>query len=615
MCGISGILSAEREPLSLYPLKLMLQSLAHRGPDGEGIWQNDAKDVLLGHRRLAVIDLSNAAAQPMHYLNRYTIIHNGEIYNYKELRAFLQQHNYTFKSQSDTEVILAAYDFWKERCLQHFDGMFAFAVWDEIEQQLFAARDRFGEKPFYYFENDSYFLFASEMKALWAAGVEKEADEKMLLNYLALGHVQNAADKEYTFYKNIWALPPAHYLKYTPALKKISIKKYWHLNKEKQIDITADEAMEEFSALLQHSINNRLRSDVAVGTSLSGGLDSSSIAAIVNENAGGQKTFSAVFPGFNKDESPYIILLSQQLAIENYTVAPDAVSLLKTFTELCYYQEEPFTSSSIFAQYKVFELAKQHNVTVLLDGQGADEVLAGYNRYIRWYLQDLLTHKYAGERNKAVSALRQNQIPFNWGIKNYAAAFLPMHTAMFLERREYNQVLHQPDVHPDYLKHHLRGKEWEGIHKAPVTKLNDILHYNVTEFGLEELLRYADRNSMAHGCEVRLPFLDHILVEFIFSLPSTMKINEGYTKWLLRKTMDKKLPNEIVWRKDKVGYEPPQKQWMENSLIQEYIEAAKQKLVDKGVLHPKALHKKIVAKEAVAANNYDWRYLCAAQFL
>jgi asparagine synthase (glutamine-hydrolysing) len=615
MCGISGILSAEKEQLNFYPLKKMLQTLVHRGPDGEGIWQNDAKDVLLGHRRLAIIDLSNAAAQPMRYLNRYTIIHNGEIYNYKELRTFLQQHGYTFKSQGDTEVILAAYDFWKERCLQHFDGMFAFAIWDEKEQQLFAARDRFGEKPFYYFENDQYFLFASEMKALWAAGVEKEAEEKMLLNYLALGHVQNAADKEYTFYKNIWALPPAHYLKYTPALKKLSLKKYWHLNKEKQIDITPDEAMEEFGALLQHSVNNRLRSDVAVGTSLSGGLDSSSIAALINENTGGQKTFSAVFPGFNKDESPYIKLLSQKLEIENYTTAPDAVSLLKTFTDLCYHQEEPFTSSSIFAQYKVFELAKQHNVTVLLDGQGADEVLAGYNRYIRWYLQDLLTHKYAGERNKAINALRQNQIPFNWGIKNYAAAFLPMHTAMFLERREYYQILHQPDINPDYLKQHVRGKEWEGIHKAPVTKLNDILHYNVTEFGLEELLRYADRNSMAHGREVRLPFLDHMLVEFIFSLPSTMKINGGYTKWLLRKTMDKKLPNEIVWRKDKVGYEPPQKQWMENSLMQEYIQATKQKLVDKGVLHPKALHKKIVAKEAVAANNYDWRYLCAAQFL
>lgn len=615
MCGISGILSAEKEQLTLYPLKKMLQALAHRGPDGEGIWQNTDKDVLLGHRRLAVIDLSNAAAQPMHYLNRYTIIHNGEIYNYKELRTFLQQHNYTFKSAGDTEVILAAYDFWKERCLQYFDGMFAFAIWDEKEQHLFAARDRFGEKPFYYFENERYFLFASEMKALWAAGVEKEAEEKMLLNYLALGHVQNAADKEYTFYKNIWALPPAHYLKYTPSIKKLSVKKYWHLNKEKQIDITAAEAIEEFSALLQHSVSNRLRSDVAVGTSLSGGLDSASIAALVNENGGVQKTFSAVFPGYEKDESVYIKKLTQQFKIENYTVTPDAAGLLATFANVCYHQEEPFSSSSVFAQYKVFELAKQHNVTVLLDGQGADETLAGYYKYIQWYLQDLLKHNYAGERRKAIKQLRQNNVPFKWSIKNHVAALLPLHTAMFLERREYNAVLSQPDVNPDYLKQHVRGKEWEGIHKAPVTKLNDILHYNVTEFGLEELLRYADRNSMAHGREVRLPFLDHTLVEFIFSLPSTLKINEGYTKWLLRKTMEKKLPDEIVWRTDKVGYEPPQKQWMENTTLQEYMHEAKRKMVDKGILSQKILSKKITPKEAIAANNYDWRYLCAAQFL
>ncbi len=595
----------------------MLQSLQHRGPDGEGVWQNPGQDVLLGHRRLAVIDLGAAAAQPMHYLNRYTIVHNGEIYNYRELRSFLQQQDYIFKSQSDTEVILAAYDFWKERCLQHFDGMFAFAIWDEKEKTLFAARDRFGEKPFYYFENGSYFLFASEMKALWAAGVEKEVQEKSLLNYLALGQVQNAADKEYTFYKNIWALPPAHYLKYIPALQKTTIKRYWQLDKENQTDISAEEAIEKFNVLFLNSVKRRLRSDVAVGTSLSGGLDSSSITAVIsgiNGAANTQKTFSAVFPGFAKDESSFISMVTQQFNSSAYSVEPAAEELVQQFEKLCWHQEEPFVSSSIFAQYKVFELAKQQGVTVLLDGQGADETLAGYNKYIRWFLQDLFTHNYAGERNNAIRSLKQNQIPFSFGIKNYLAAFLPMHTAMYLERREYNLVKHQPDIEPAFLQQHLRGKEWEGIHKSPVTKLNDILHYNVTEFGLEELLRYADRNSMAHGREVRLPFLDHTLVEFVFSLPPFYKINEGYTKWLLRKAMDEKLPAAIVWRKDKVGYEPPQKQWMETPLLQDYIQEAKRKLVNKGVLQSRVLNKKIIAKEAVSANNYDWRYLCAAQF-
>ncbi|MFN8250421.1 MAG: asparagine synthase (glutamine-hydrolyzing) [Ferruginibacter sp.] len=618
MCGISGILSAEKEQLSFYPLKKMLQAIAHRGPDGEGVWQNETKDVLLGHRRLAVIDLTPAAAQPMHYLNRrYSIVHNGEIYNYKELRSFLQQQDYSFVSQSDTEVILAAYDFWKERCLQHFDGMFAFAIWDEKEKVLFAARDRFGEKPFYYFENGPYFLFASEIKALWAAGVEKEMEEKMLLNYLALGQVQNAADKEYTFYKNIWALPPAHYLKYTPALQKLSVKQYWQLDKENQIDITSAAAVEKFNTLFLNSVKKRLRSDVPVGTSLSGGIDSASIAAAINGigRAGGlQKSFSAVFPGYEKDETAFINLVADKLKIENSKTIPQVNDLVQQFEAVCRSQDEPFASSSIFAQYKVFELAAGEGIKVLLDGQGADEILAGYHKYIRWYLQDLLTHSYAAERKKLVAALRQNQLPHSIGFKNYIAALLPMHAAMYLERKEYHMVKHQPDLNPEFLYQHLRGKEWEGIHKAPVTKLNDILHYNVTELGLEELLRYADRNSMAHGREVRLPFLDHTLVEFVFSLPPTLKINEGYTKWLLRKTMEKKLPQEIVWRKDKVGYEPPQKQWMESPLLQDLIRQAKQKLVDKGLLHSKVLNKKIIPGDAVAANNHDWRYLCAAQF-
>jgi asparagine synthase (glutamine-hydrolysing) len=617
MCGISGILTTQGNEQPFFPLKKMLQALAHRGPDGENVWQNSEKNVLLGHRRLAVIDTSVAASQPMHYAGRYTIVHNGEIYNYKELRAYLQHQQYSFHSNSDTEVILAAYDFWKEKCLQHFDGMFAFVVWDDKEKTLFAARDRFGEKPFFYFDNDEYFLFASEIKALWAAGVPKNMDERMLLNYLALGFGQNAADKEYTFYKDIWALPPAHYMIYNPASKKTLIKKYWQLNTEAVSSISVDEAIEKFTSLFTTSVKNRLRSDVPLGTSLSGGIDSSSVTAVINslQQPGIiQKTFSAVFPGFEKDESSYINLVTEKFNTQSHTVTPSAHDLIANFEKLCWHHDEPFISSSIYAQYKVFELANQHNVKVLLDGQGADETLAGYQKYIHWYLQDLLTHSYAGERKKTITDLQKNQQPFNWGIKNYIAAFLPMHTAMYLERKEYQQVINQPDINTSFLQQHIKGRQWDGIHKMPVTKLNDILYYNTIEFGLEELLRYADRNSMAHGCEVRLPFLNHTLVEFIFSLPGSMKINEGFTKWLLRKTMNDKLPPQIVWRKDKVGYEPPQKNWMDTPILQDYMHEARKKLIDKGVLHNKVLNKKNIAKEAGAANNFDWRYLCAAQF-
>jgi asparagine synthase (glutamine-hydrolysing) len=615
MCGIAGILSTSFESISERHLKKMTRALAHRGPDGEGIWSNQKQNVLLGHRRLSVIDLSSAAAQPMHFANRYTIVHNGEIYNYLEIKDFLKEKGYNFQSQSDTEVILAAYDFWREDCLSQLDGMFAFAIWDEKEQELFAARDRFGEKPFYYFESDTYLFFASEMKALWAVGVEKCVDEKMLLNYLTLGYVQNASDKEQTFFSNIWSLPPAHFFKYKPASQKLAVKKYWHLDKEIKISISENDAVENFQHLFNSSVKKRLRSDVALGTSLSGGLDSSSIAATINtiqNYTSGLKTFSAVFPGYEKDESTYIDLLSHHLNIQNFKTQPTADGLIKDFEKLCYHQEEPFFSSGIYAQFKVFELAQQQNVKVLLDGQGADEILAGYYKYIHWFLQEVLSRNKLGAAQKELKAFRRNDIPVTWSVKDYFAAYLPMHAAMLLERKEYQKTISHPDFTTEFLMV-LRGKEWAGIHKPIVTKLNDVLHFNTIESGLEELLRYADRNSMAHGREVRLPFLDHKLVEFVFSLPSNLKIHNGWTKWLLRKTMDKKIPDDIVWRKDKIGYEPPQQQWMENKILQEYMHEAKRKLVKQGILAQKVMDKKIEPKSAIADYNFEWRYLCASQ--
>ncbi len=615
MCGLAGILTTSREPIPEIHLKKMINAIAHRGPDGEGIWCNESNTVLLGHRRLAIIDLSNAAAQPMQYLNRYTIIHNGEIYNYLELKDLLHAKGYTFTSQSDTEVILAAYDFWKEDCVKYFEGMFAFAIWDEKEQQFYAARDRFGEKPFYFYHDEQALFFASEMKALWAAGVKKVVEEKMLLNYITLGHVQNPADKKQTFYTDIFSLPPAHFLRYQPQSQKLVLKKYWQIDKEIKIKITAEEAIEKFDELFTASVNRRLRSDVTIGTSLSGGLDSSAILFTLQQLiTGNVKTFSAVFPNFEKDESKYIDLITNKWAIKNFTTQPNADGLIKDFEKLCYHQEEPFSSSSIYAQYKVFETARQQDVKVLLDGQGADETLAGYHKYIHWYLQEVLSRHKLGAAQRQIKALQKNNIPFKWGLQNYFAAFLPMHAAMQLEKNEYKKTFHHPDIEPDFLKI-LRGKEWEGIHKPVVTKLNDILFFNVAEMGLEELLRYADRSSMAHGREVRLPFLDHHLVEFIFSLPANFKIHDGWTKWLLRKAMDTKLPDEIVWRKDKVGYEPPQQQWMQNKLLQDYIHEAKKKLSDAKILKPGVLNKKIEPKTAHADNNFDWRYLCAAQII
>ncbi|MEP7165244.1 MAG: asparagine synthase (glutamine-hydrolyzing) [Ferruginibacter sp.] len=618
MCGIAGIISPDRAVLNYVVLKNMAGSLAHRGPDGEGLWINKNHLAGLAHRRLSIIDLSAAAAQPMHYLNQYSIVYNGEIYNYIELKRDLQKSGYHFNTSSDTEVILAAYDCYKERCLQYFDGMFSFAIWDEKEQILFAARDRFGEKPFYYYYEKDIFAFASEMKALWAAGIEKVVENKMILNYISLGYVQNPANKSQTFYKNIFSLPPAHYLTLNVESGHLVIENYWDIDKQAQVKINEEDAIRVFDELFTTSVSRRLRSDVPIGASLSGGLDSSSIVYYIQKllaaNPGNLKTFSAIFPGFEKDEGKYVQQVASTFKLESHTCIPSAEELVKDFEKLCYHQEEPFPSSSIYAQYKVFELAKTQNIKVLLDGQGADEILAGYHKYIHWYLQEMVSRNKFSGATKERQLLHKNNADFHWGIKNMLAAFLPSHASIALEKKEYNKIIHNPDI-TKQLMGYIKGREWEGIHKPVVTKLNDILYFNTMQSGLEELLRYSDRNAMAHGREVRLPFLYDEMVQFLFSLPSKFKINNGYTKSILRKLMDDKLPHNIVWRTDKIGYEPPQKQWMENPLMKDYLYEAKSKLVKEDILKPQVLAKKARGHHAHDADSFDWRYLCVAQML
>ncbi|CAN5715524.1 asparagine synthase (glutamine-hydrolyzing) [soil metagenome] len=628
MCGIAGIVSRNSLLVTKDRLIKMIDAVAHRGPDGAGYWISEDETVGLGHRRLAIIDLSINGIQPMHFNNNsgdlyslvnvhLTITYNGEIYNYIELKDILYKKGYRFTSTSDTEVILAAYDCWKENCLQYFDGMFSFAIWDKKEQTLFAARDRFGEKPFYYYEDNNQFVFGSEMKALWAAGIFKKPDEKMLLNFLTLGYVQNANDKEQTFFQEIYSLPPAHYLKISLENLKAVIHPYWSIDKENSIKISSENALEEFESLFKQSISRRLRSDVPVGTSLSGGLDSSSIVTVIYQLQQKQKklkTFSAVFPGFERDESAHIKAVVKKFQLQNFQATPNVDGFIKDFQSLCYHQEEPFTSSSIYAQFKVFELAKQHDIKVLLDGQGADETHAGYHKYIHWYLQQLVSRKKFLTAKREKDIFRKKNISFKWGTKNYLAAYFPAHASLQLEKNEYQRSVRQPDINPDFIVS-LRGREWEGIHKPIITKLNDILFFNTHVMGLEELLRFADRNSMAHGREVRLPFLSHKLVEFIFSLPAHFKIQDGWTKWLLRTSMNKKLPDSIVWRTEKVGFETPQKEWLKNERMADFIHESKRKLVNNHILKSTVLDKKVIPRSAYDADNFDWRYLCAAQIL
>lgn len=613
MCGIAGIIQ-ESPIFRIESIKKMTDSLAHRGPEGEGEWQNSSGTVLLGHRRLSIIDLSAAAAQPMHYLGRYSIVHNGEIYNYIELRNELGKKGYVFHTHSDTEVIIAAYDCWQEECVHYFDGMFAFAIWDETERELFAARDRFGEKPFFYHIGNGCFLFASEMKAIWAAGVERVANLKMLFNFITIGYADNPARPEETFFDNISKLPPASRLYYSPVSKELHVEKYWEIDPDADPIVISDhEATGRFEELLRQSVNRRLRSDVSVGTSLSGGLDSSAITAMIHESgqAFSHQCFTAIFPGFEKDESGISKMVADNFQLQQHTIPVKLDDFLANWEKFMHHQEEPVSSASAFAQYTVFRLAKEKDITVLLDGQGADETMAGYMKYYKWYWQELFQKRKLA-RSREISLARQNGITEKFGWKNVVASLFPDLASVILERQYLVHALQQEDLSHDFIK--LQSKE--AYYTTPeFHSLNGVLYFNSLVHGLEELLRYADRNSMAHGREVRLPFLQHELVEFLFSLPSSFKIRRGWTKWLLRESMNARLPADITWRKGKTGFEPPQRRWMEDQRMQEMIRDAKKKLVDEKILKPETLQKPIRPSAAYDAEAYDWRYLAAAAYL
>ena len=622
MCGIAGIISTQNNFVQEFQLNKMAQTLEHRAPDAEGFWINETKNIAFEHRRLSILDLHSSANQPFHYLH-FTIVYNGEIYNYVEIKEFLITKGYSFSTQSDTEVILAAYHFWGKDCLHEFDGMFSFVIYDKQQKEIFIARDRFGEKPFYYFlqrENQhTHFYFASEMKALWAIGINKEIYHQQMLNYLTLGFTSNPINPSQTFYKNIASLPPAHCITIDLCNNIISQKKWYTLDKDRRVDSQKvrknNFLIDEFSNLFQTSIQRRLRSDVSVGTSLSGGIDSSSIIAYIHQldenNNYHPTTFTASFPNFEQDETQYSKAVATYFNLKQHCIIPTADQLVESFDQLMYHQEEPLQSSSVFTQFLVYQLAKEKNISVLLDGQGADETLGGYKKYVPWFLQELLANNlFQFKKEKAL--LKTNQFLEQWNFKNYFAAFLPHITTDQLTKKAINIQSQFQYIEKDYLLQHQNKST---LQKPHIASLNDMLHFNTVHFGLEELLRYADRNSMAHGREVRLPFLSHALVEFVFSLPSKYKIKNGYTKWILREAVKDKLPAEIVWRKGKIGYEPPQQQWLQHPALKEKIMQSRKKLVEHHIFHPSILKTPIQAASTHDANNLDWRILCAAAII
>lgn len=616
MCGIAGIVGNVRHSGSCSGerLQAMTDSLRHRGPDGEGLFieSSDRSAIGLGSRRLAIIDPGPASDQPLHFLDRYVVVHNGEIYNASSLREQLSGQGLSFRSAGDAEVIAASFHQWGEDCVTRFNGMFAFAIWDRRSDTLFCARDRFGEKPFHfhYDEGEGLLHFASEMKALWAAGIPRKPLPQAFLHFLTLGITAHPEFPELTFYEGILRLPPAHILTFHPAENRLTMTCYWDLDRLTQREMSVSEATSTLGTLLGSSIDERLKADAKIGIALSGGIDSACIAIEAKNRVA--DTVSAVFPGFMHDESERIESMAKHCGMVSHIVQPDADLLLDSMEALARHQEEPFGSAGILAQFAVHRLAAEKGIRVLLDGQGADEILGGYDRYTQWHLMEVIRSRGWKAANAEARSFAGNGFLPAWGWRSRVAALSPGLTAAWLKRKA-----RQAHDRLGEIDHKFRERN-DGagfISKPLVERLSDILYADTMLGPLQELLRYADRNAMAHGMETRFPFLDHQLVEFIFSLPSNIKFRNGFSKWILRENYRSRIPEDILWRTGKTGFEPPQFVWMDDDRVKKQIRRAHEKLVDLRILDPKILRRPVIPCNAYARDNRDWRYWVVANFI
>lgn len=553
MCGIVGCLK-QGFPLDEGVILSMRDSLEHRGPDDAGLWSSASGEVILGSRRLAIQDLSPRGHQPMQDpTGRFTIVFNGEIYNWLELRKELEGF-YEFQSGTDTEVLVAAYARWGSNLLSRLNGMFAFAIWDEKQQRLFAARDRLGEKPFYYYQRPGLFLFGSEIKAILASGlVHPEPNLKAVYRFVAY---RESDTGEGTLYKDILSLPPAHSLFYLPAQGTCKTHEYWDLDPLEEIHYRDERSYaDRLRELLIDGVKLRLRSDVPVGSCLSGGMDSSTIVSLAAAQRQGdrQYTFSARFDDPTLDEGVYIRAVTEKLSTPNQTVYPDPFRMVDEINSFTWYQEHPITATSFYSQWCVMRLAKQHGVTVLLDGQGGDELLGGYSQSALPYYQDLF------KELRWATLARTLKIQFRQGgLRSYANALSPHLPAPVQRLADF--FLEPLPFTRDFARSAFALPT--RIRCAFNSALNNELYQQLRCSMLPKLLRFADRSSMAFSREVRLPFLDHRVVEFLFAIPQDQKIRGNMTKYVLRKAMRGTIPEKVLQRTDKKGFETPQSAWL-----------------------------------------------------
>ncbi len=575
------------------------------------------------------------------------LVYNGEIYNFAELRHQLEGHGHEFHSDTDSEVLLKAYRQWGEECVHRFNGMFAFALWDDEGQRLFCARDRLGIKPFYYSLTPDLFAFASEPKALLLEPQTRKLRTRTLIRFLGEGLVD---DEPETFFEGMDLLPAAHRMVVTR--QGLCQDCYWNLEDRVDRELALhryrqwveqpaslappfpqgplpdspdlNEAADAFRGLLADSVRLRLRSDVPVGTCLSGGLDSSSIVCLASQLIEEPvRTFSSVYQQDDCNEKFFIDRVVEGCQTVATQVEPTPEELPEIFARLCWHQDEPTAGPGLYSQWKVMEAARE-KVTVLLDGQGGDELLAGYHHYFRDYLTSL-AHQLQADRSgeerlwsevEAIDSLtgRSHQAVASRALRR---ARRPKILQMF-QRERPGKVKPPATLHPDLVATLRRADQRRSGPSLTYSEvLNQKLYNDLTQYSIPALLRYEDRNSMAFSLEARVPFLDHRLVEFCFLLPFHYKISPPHTKLLLRRAMNGYLPLEVMERRDKMGYPTPASHWFRGPLKEWVADTlASTRFRQRGLLAPDQCQKVLEDHLAGQDRSWElWRFLAVESWM
>ena len=581
MCGIVGFWDANSDYDKNQVVESMMNAIAHRGPDDQGTFINKSNDIYFGHQRLSVIDLKTGH-QPMHSADgRFTIVYNGEIYNYIELRENLKSQGNQFITESDTEVILQLYSTHGKDMLNYLNGMFAFAIYDHEKNSLFLARDHLGVKPLYYYQDNDFFAFASEIKALLAHPKIKAAANMQRLNeYLTF---QMVLGNE-TLFENIYKIEPGHYLEVVDQKIESDVE-YWSLHYDINESKNEDEFAEEIRSLLHDSLSKQIRSDVPLGAFLSGGIDSSLVSTLASKYYSGTlKTFTGGFkiaPEY--DESQYARLVSEKIGSDHFELFPEASDFADVFEKLVYHMDEPAAGPGLFPQYMISKLAASQ-VKVVLGGQGGDEIFGGYARYSVAYLEQCLKGAIFETQEEGKHVVTLSSIVESLPMLQQ---YFPMIRNQFrqglfegMDKRYFRLINRSPNIGKYYSREVLETRD----HEAIVDKFNSIFnkpdtasYFNkMTYFDLKTLLpalfHVEDRVSMAVSLESRVPLCDYRLVELAATIPPTMKYSGGKTKYMLIKAIKDLLPKEIIHRKDKMGFPTPLNQWTKGPLKEYFLD-------------------------------------------